>query len=107
MVDRARIEARRLVTTFLPFAEAGIPIVGLEPSCLLALRDEVPALLNDTASLKMGELAMTFEELLARDKPKLPLKKTAGKALLHSHCHQKAFDAVRPVEERSSAGLTD
>jgi len=99
MVDRARIEARRLVTTFLPFAEAGIPIVGLEPSCLLALRDEVPALLNNTASVKMGEMAMTFEELLARDKPKLPLKKTAGKALLHGHCHQKAFDAVRPIEE--------
>ena len=99
MVDRARTEARRLVTTFLPFAEAGIPIVGLEPSCLLALRDEVPALLNDAASVKVGEMAMTFEELLARDKPKIPLKKMAGKALLHGHCHQKAFDAVRPIEE--------
>ena len=99
MVDRARSEARRLVTTFLPFAEAGIPIVGLEPSCLLALRDEVPALLNDTASAKVAEMAMTFEELLARDKPKIPLKKAAGKALLHGHCHQKAFDAVRPIEE--------
>ena len=99
MVDRARIEARRLVTTFLPFAEAGIPIVGLEPSCLLALRDEVPALLNDAAAAKVAEMALTFEELLARDKPKIPLKKATGKALLHGHCHQKAFDVVRPIEE--------
>ncbi|MGA1022953.1 MAG: (Fe-S)-binding protein, partial [Candidatus Puniceispirillaceae bacterium] len=99
MVDRARTEARRLVTTFLPFAEAGIPIVGLEPSCLLALRDEVPALLNDAAAAKVAEMALTFEELLARDKPKIPLKKATGKALLHGHCHQKAFDVVRPIEE--------
>ena len=99
MVDRARIEARRLVTTFLPFAEAGIHIVGLEPSCLLALRDEVPALLNDAAAVKVAEMALTFEELLARDKPKIPLKKATSKALLHGHCHQKAFDVVRPIEE--------
>ena len=99
MVERARIEARRLVTTFLPFAEAGIHIVGLEPSCLLALRDEVPALLNDAAAVKVAEMALTFEELLARDKPKIPLKKATSKALLHGHCHQKAFDVVRPIEE--------
>ena len=98
MVDRARTEAQRLVTTFLPFAEAGIPIVGLEPSCLLALRDEVPALLNDAAAAKVAEMALTFEELLAHDKPKIPLKKATGKALLHGHCHQKAFDVVRPIE---------
>jgi len=99
MVARARSEAERLVNTFLPFAEAGIPIVGLEPSCLLALRDEVPALLNNTAAQKIAAVAVTFEELLARDKPALPLKKAAGKALLHGHCHQKAFDAVRPIED--------
>ena len=45
VVDRARTEAQRLVTALHPFVAAGIPIVGLEPSCTLALRDEVPALL--------------------------------------------------------------
>ena len=44
LVDKARQTAQDLVTTYLPFAEQGIPIVGLEPSCTLALRDEVPAL---------------------------------------------------------------
>ena len=59
----------------------------------------MPALLNDAASVKVAEMAVTFGELLARDKPKVPLKKADGKALLHGHCHQKAFDAVRPIEE--------
>ena len=99
MVDRAREEANRLIETFLPFAEEGIPIVGLEPSCLLALRDEIPALLNNHASKKIAELALTFEEFLAQAKPNLQLQKTKTRALLHGHCHQKAFDAVRPIEE--------
>ena len=47
---------------------------------------------------KVAEYVLTFEELLARDKPELKLRKTGGKALLHGHCHQKAFDVLRPVE---------
>ena len=99
MIDRARSEASRLITSYMPFAEAGIPIVGLEPSCLLALRDEVPALLNNAASQKVAEMAMTFEELLVRDKPMIPLETANQRALLHGHCHQKAFNAVKPIEE--------
>ena len=47
---------------------------------------------------KVAEHVLTFEELLARDKPELKLRETGGKALLHGHCHQKAFDVLRPVE---------
>ena len=99
MIDRARHEANRLVTTIAPFAKLDIPIVGLEPSCTLALRDEIPALLNSKDAFAVANATLTFEELLARDKPKLPLKSGNAKALLHGHCHQKAFDAVRPIEE--------
>ena len=98
LVDKARQTAQDLVTTYLPFAEQGIPIVGLEPSCTLALRDEVPALLSTAEANKVAEYVLTFEELLARDKPELKLRETGGKALLHGHCHQKAFDVLRPVE---------
>ena len=97
LVDEARQRAEHLVSTYLPFAEQGIPIVGLEPSCTLALRDEVPALLASAAANKVAEHALTFEELLARDKPDLKLRETGGQALLHGHCHQKAFDVVGPV----------
>ena len=97
LVGKARAQAEHLVETYLPFAENGIPIVGLEPSCTLALRDEVPALLASAAANKVAEHVLTFEELLARDKPGLKLRQTGGKALLHGHCHQKAFDVVGPV----------
>ena len=99
MIDRARHEANRLVNAMAPFAKLDIPIVGLEPSCTLALRDEIPALLNSKDAFAVADATLTFEELLARDKPKLPLKSGNTKALLHGHCHQKAFDAVRPIEE--------
>ncbi len=99
LIEKARQTAENLVWTYLPFAKQGIPIVGLEPSCTLALRDEVPALLSTAEANKVAEYVLTFEELLARDKPKLKLRETGGKALLHGHCHQKAFDAVRPIEE--------
>ncbi len=98
LVDKARQTAEKLVSTYLPFAEQGIPIVGLEPSCTLALRDEVPALLSSAEANKVAEHVLTFEELLARDKPRLKLRETGGKALLHGHCHQKAFDVVHPVK---------
>ena len=97
LVGKARAQAEHLVETYLPFAENGIPIVGLEPSCTLALQDEVPALLASAAANKVAEHVLTFEELLARDKPDLKLRQTGGKALLHGHCHQKAFDVVGPV----------
>ena len=71
----------------------------MEPSCTLALRDEIPALLNSKDAIAVADATLTFEELLARDKPKLHLKCGNARALLHGHCHQKAFNAVRPIEE--------
>ena len=71
VVDRARTEAQRLVAELHPFVAAGIPIVGLEPSCTLALRDEVPALLNSSEADAVAAAVRTFEELLAEDRPDL------------------------------------
>ncbi len=97
-VEAARAHAQELVDRFAPFAKLDIPIIGLEPSCTLALRDEVPALLASDDANILAEKVMMFEELLARDKPALPLKMTGGNALLHGHCHQKAFDVVGSIE---------
>ena len=85
-----------------PFVSRGVPVVGLEPSCLLSFRDEVPAMLKGEGAKKLSDLALTFEEFLAREatagRLNLPLKKVADRALLHGHCHQKAFDAFSAVE---------
>jgi Fe-S oxidoreductase len=75
-----------------------MPVIGLEPSCLLSFRDEVPAMINDERARQLADQALTFEEFLAREatagRLRLPLKKIASRALVHGHCHQKAFDAA-------------
>ena len=102
-VDEARSEAERVLAALEPFTARGVPVVGLEPSCLLSFRDEIPALLKDERAARLSSQAFLFEEFLAREadegRLKLPLKPIAPRALVHGHCHQKAFDAFRPVEQ--------
>jgi FAD/FMN-containing dehydrogenase/Fe-S oxidoreductase len=101
LVDEARAELDRLVATYAPFATRGVPIVGLEPSCLLTLRDELLSLRSDDSAKAVSTHALLFEEFLAREaangRLKLPLKPIGDKAMVHGHCHQKAFDAFTPV----------
>jgi Fe-S oxidoreductase len=97
------MELDRLVTTYAPFAARGVPIVGLEPSCLLTLRDELLSLRSDEAARGIGAQALLFEEFLVREaaagRLQLSLGPIAGKALVHGHCHQKSFGALKPVEQ--------
>ena len=60
-------EAERTVAALAPFAARGIPVVGLEPSCVLGFRDEIPALVKSEAARTLAGQAMLFEEYLARD----------------------------------------
>lgn len=103
LVDEARSELDRLVAAFAPFATRGVPIVGLEPSCLLTLRDELASLRNDNDAKAVGARALTFEEFLVREaeagRLQLPLGSVADKAVVHGHCHQKSFGAFKPVEQ--------
>jgi Fe-S oxidoreductase len=86
-----------------PYAERGVPVVGLEPSCLLTLRDEYLVLgLDDEEVGVLAERADLFEEFLADElgagRLNLSLQPIAQKrALLHGHCHQKAFAAMPAV----------
>src|SRR5215831_2178263 len=103
LVDQARAELDRLVETYAPFAARGVPIVGLEPSCLLTLRDELLALRSDETARNIGAHALLFEEFLAREagagRLKLAFGRIAGRVLVHGHCHQKSFGAFKPVEQ--------
>jgi len=103
LVDQAKAEARRSLDALLPFVERGVAIVGLEPSCLLSLRDEFLGYGYGAEAEKLAASAYLFEEFLVREKQagRLDLRlKPVGTstALIHGHCHQKAFDAVRPVQ---------
>ena len=102
MVDKARAEAQRTIDTLLPYIERGIPIVGLEPSCLLGMRDEFLSMMPTPQSAELALNAYLFEEFIAREldagRFKLNLKSLPQKkALLHGHCHQKAFAAMPAV----------
>jgi Fe-S oxidoreductase len=103
LVDNARAELDRLVETYAPFAARGVPIVGLEPSCLLTLRDELLSLRSDDAAKSIAAHALLFEEFLVREaeagRLRLPLGAIAAKAVVHGHCHQKSFGAFKPVEQ--------
>ncbi len=106
MVDKARERMGGLVHALLPFAERSIAIVGLEPSCLLSLRDEALVMGLGDAATTVSQHAWLIEEFLAQelragrlDTLKTQLKPMAEPVLVHGHCHQKAFDAVRPVLE--------
>ncbi|MGH6967839.1 MAG: FAD-binding and (Fe-S)-binding domain-containing protein [Stellaceae bacterium] len=98
LTDAAKEEARRTVAALTPFVARGVPIIGLEPSCLLTLRDEFPALQPGADTDALAKAAMLFEEFVAAEAAAgrftLSLKPLAGKAVLHTHCHQKAFGAA-------------
>ena len=102
LVKQARQEAERCVAALAPFAARGVPIVGLEPSCILGFRDEIPALIKSEDARGLAEQALLFEEYVARETAAgrftLPLKPVAKRALLHGHCHQKSFAAMGAVE---------
>ena len=103
LVEEAKRELTRTLSALAPFIERGVPIVGLEPSCLLTFRDE--ALVLGFEREAGGARFLLFEELIADAAAErsldLPLRPLAGnRALLHGHCHHKAF-GVMPALERT------
>lgn len=102
-VTQAQEEMQRTLDALSPYIARNVPIVGLEPSCILGFRDEIPGLIGSDAAKKLAELAMTFEEFLMREQDagrlKLPLKSAARRAWVHGHCHQKSFDVFTPVQK--------
>jgi len=101
MVAQAKVEMSALLDALLPLAEAGVAIVGLEPSCLLTLRDEALVMGLGDKAVTVSRQALLFEEFIAREAKagrfNVAFKPAAKPILVHGHCHQKAFDAMEPV----------
>jgi len=98
MVDPARQRMGALVHALEPLAQAGIPIIGLEPSCLLTLRDEALAMGLGLSAHTVAAKAVLLEEFIATEAQAgrfgIAFKPSAKPVLVHGHCHQKAFDTV-------------
>jgi FAD/FMN-containing dehydrogenase/Fe-S oxidoreductase len=103
MLGEARENAAWNVARLFPYAEKGMSIVGLEPSCLLTLRDEYPELLRSREATTVAEKAFLLDEFIASErkagKLSLAFVGTGKKALLHGHCHQKALVGTAPTVE--------
>jgi FAD/FMN-containing dehydrogenase/Fe-S oxidoreductase len=102
LVEEARAEARRTIAALQPFVARGVPVIGLEPSCLLTLRDEYLTMLPADEARLLAKNSFLFEEFLAREhkagRLALALRALREKtALVHGHCHQKAFGLVGDV----------
>ncbi|MGR3756765.1 MAG: FAD-binding and (Fe-S)-binding domain-containing protein, partial [Tranquillimonas sp.] len=106
MIDRARAEARRTLTALMPHIRAGHTVIGLEPSCLLTLRDEFLTLLPGDEARALADRALLFEEFVARERAAgrfdLPVAAT-GPVRVHGHCHQKAAGVMSDMETALAA----
>jgi Fe-S oxidoreductase len=103
-VPQARRRARQTVDALHAYAEAGVPVVGLEPSSILTLRDEFLDLLpNDARAEAVADAAYTFAEYLAARAEDGALDRASwrgsGDVLLHGHCHQKALIGTTATEQ--------
>jgi Fe-S oxidoreductase len=104
MLDTARVLLKRLMSRLTPYARAGVPIVGLEPSCVAALRDELPAMLvHDEDATRIATGTMTLAEFLKEHAGDWRMPRLERRAIVHGHCHQEAvmgLDADRELLER-------
>jgi Fe-S oxidoreductase len=101
LVEEAKAEARRTLDALGPLLQRGVPIIGLEPSCLFSFRDEFTVMLPGAEAL--AKSSYLFEEFLAKEadagRLSLNLKRLEKTALLHGHCHQKAFGAMPAISK--------
>ena len=111
LIHEAKNEAAKLVDNLSPYIERGVPIIGMEPSCVFTIKDELPALLQSENAKKLSENVQMLDEYLLNEQRLGVLnlefsQSGAEKILLHGHCHQKAFDSMdATVSLMENAGI--
>ena len=100
MLDTAKVFWRRMLDTLAPHIREGIPVVGVEPSCVAAFRDELPGLMpHDEDAKRLSLQTLTLAEFLRDHAPDWQPPRLAAKAVVHGHCHQKAVMGMTAEEE--------
>jgi Fe-S oxidoreductase len=99
MLDKAKRLWKQILTALEPEIENGTPIVGLEPACVSAFRDELPALFpGDEAAQRLASQTLFFSEFVDRQCGD-SIPRANGSALVHLHCHHHAI--IKPDSERA------
>jgi len=104
MLEQAQKKAKALIELLYPYATSGIPIVGLEPSCILTVIDDFEGLATDKKKAQVvSQACTTFDEFIHRHLQDgllpISLKKQNRLVKAHGHCHQKALVGMRPTLE--------
>jgi|HubBroStandDraft_6_1064221.scaffolds.fasta_scaffold08903_2 FAD/FMN-containing dehydrogenase/Fe-S oxidoreductase len=95
MLERAKARLRDVIEVLDPFAAVGIPIVGLEPSCILTFRDELPSLFSgDQRAKTIASQSFLLDEFLVREAPDFAPPEIRRRTLVQGHCHQKALAGI-------------
>jgi Fe-S oxidoreductase len=100
MLDAAEFLLRRLIDGLRPYLREGVLLVGLEPSCVAALRDELPNLFpHDEDAKRVSRNMLTLSEFLVKEAENYEAPNLRRKALVHGHCHQKAIMGIDAEQE--------
>lgn len=103
LVDAAKQHAERMLAVLLPHVEAGRAVIGLEPACLLAVRDDYKSLGLGESAERVAQQAILLEEFIAKEiqaqRFKLEFNPVDRQVLVHGHCHQKAVGAMKSMRK--------
>ncbi len=91
MLDTAKRFWKRMLGELAPWIRDGVPVVGAEPSCVAAFRDELPGLMpHDEDAKRLSLQTLTVAEFLQRHAPEWDAPRLERRAVVHGHCHQEA-----------------
>jgi Fe-S oxidoreductase len=100
MLDTAKRFWRRNLDVLAPHIREGVPVVGIEPSCVASFRDELPGLLpHDEDAKRLSLQTLTLAELLQQHAKDWEAPRLEGRALVHGHCHQEAVMGMKAEKE--------
>jgi len=100
MLGRAKGLLLEALDTLAPYIAAGVPVVGLEPSCAAVFRDELKNLFpKDERARHLAQQTFLLSEFLEKCAPEFELPKLERKAIVHGHCHHKSI--MKMTEEEA------
>ena len=98
MLDIAKREGKRVLDDLLIFTQNNIPIVMIEPSCMSAIVDDLPDLMEDNKYLSISSNTFLLEEFLVKEGVEnIPIP--SGDYLFHGHCHHKALFTTKAIHQ--------
>lgn len=99
MLDTAKRLLQNILDTLRPQIEQGVPVVGLEPSCVAVFRDELINFFpNDEDAKRLSQQTFLLSEFLAKQAEHYQFPQIHHKAVVHGHCHHKAIMNMKDEE---------